>query len=881
DDLSSDEESQKGNVANKADKNESGFDRVSESSFMHETTLLTKMSTFAKKESDELKFPHCFTLDNNDQEKNVGENIKDTTERVQSLSNKLNDCCSNRGFSSQRSMNSHSQKGTWAPTLSKLLIISVYAPQDLNERRDLWDYLHTFIDRWEGDTVIMGDFNEAFDSVKWDYLEETIKAFGFGSKWSNWISSCLNNAMGLVLVNSSPTLEFQFHKGLKQGLKINLHKSKLMGIGVSSNVVAAAASLIGCSILIAPFSYLGVNKVVEQMELAISKKRRLFSVDEEEELLESDDRQKRTDTFFSKKKKVQSTLNKIYKKDKRDKVCQQIDWFFYTSDISFNCVKNLKFKKMIQMVCDFGRGLDPPSYYEMRVTYLKKVVDYTKALLEDYKKEWKKTGCTLMSDGWSDQKNRSICNFLVNSPKGTIFLASVDTSEISKIKEKVFALLDDFVEKIGEEHTSSNFSKLEIGKNIESIVLDALGFWGSVSTCRLAVIPLIKVLRMVDLDFTPAMGFIYQAMKKAKEEIKSNYKSVQSRYEPIINIIDAIWDNQLNRPLHVAGYFLNPRMQYSPDFKGDIPYLKLNLYMCIKKCVDSFGDDTPELKRFAMRVLSLMCSSSGCERNWSAFEMKINDLVYVMYNLKLIGREQKKMKETEAAIEQLEALDFEDVESDDEWITEEESTQSQAHDGGGDNVFLESAIMSQFGEVASKVLYKRLYALEMCKSISVAEKMGHPSLSHSFRRMPRGGMEQENYDLLCSKVADLVLPNISYRGCCSLEGSQEFSVKSSRILIDNTILSKAEVPTRWLRVVPIKVNIHAWRVFLDKLATRANLSLRGMDIPSIACLLCNSAVESSSYIFFACPLARQVWRNFLIWWELKDVAFNSYNEWLN
>ncbi|GJR86403.1 RNA-directed DNA polymerase, eukaryota, reverse transcriptase zinc-binding domain protein [Tanacetum coccineum] len=188
---------------------------------------------------------------------------------------------------------------------------------------------------------------------------------------------------------------------------------------------------------------------------------------------------------------------------------------------------------------------------------------------------------------------------------------------------------------------------------------------------------------------------------------------------------------------------------------------------------------------------------------------------------------------------------------------------------------------SWLGEVALKVLYKRLYALEMCKSISVAEKMGHPSLSHSFRRMPRGGVEQENYGLLCSKVADLVLPNISDRWCWSLEGSQEFSVKSSRILIDNTILPKAEVPTRWLRVVPIKVNVHAWRVCLDKLPTRANLSLRGMDIPSIACPLCNSAVESTSHIFFACPLARQVWRNFLIWWELEDVAFNSYNEWLN
>nr|GEX93971.1 RNA-directed DNA polymerase, eukaryota, reverse transcriptase zinc-binding domain protein [Tanacetum cinerariifolium] len=147
-------------------------------------------------------------------------------------------------------------------------------------------------------------------------------------------------------------------------------------------------------------------------------------------------------------------------------------------------------------------------------------------------------------------------------------------------------------------------------------------------------------------------------------------------------------------------------------------------------------------------------------------------------------------------------------------------------------------IKAIFGEVALNVLYKRLYALEMCKSISVAEKMDHLSLSHFFRRMPRGGVEQKNYGLLCSKVANLVLPNISDRWCWSLEGSQEFSAKSSRILIDNTILPKAEVPTRWLRVVPIKVNVHAWRVCLDKLPTTANLSLRGMDISLIACPLC-------------------------------------------
>jgi len=35
---------------------------------------------------------------------------------------------------------------------------------------------------------------------------------------------------------------------------------------------------------------------------------------------------------------------------------------------------------------------------------------------------------------------------------------------------------------------------------------------------------------------------------------------------------------------------------------------------------ESYGDQHPELQRFAIRVLSLTCNSSGCERNWSAFE---------------------------------------------------------------------------------------------------------------------------------------------------------------------------------------------------------------------------------------------------------------------
>ena len=85
-------------------------------------------------------------------------------------------------------------------------------------------------------------------------------------------------------------------------------------------------------------------------------------------------------------------------------------------------MKSPLFASMVEKIGEYGRGLKPPSYHEARVTFLKKEVDNVNLILEKYKKEWKKTGCTLMSDGWSDKKNRSLINFLVNSPSGTFFL---------------------------------------------------------------------------------------------------------------------------------------------------------------------------------------------------------------------------------------------------------------------------------------------------------------------------------------------------------------------------------------------------------------------------------------------------------------------------
>ena len=144
-------------------------------------------------------------------------------------------------------------------------------------------------------------------------------------------------------------------------------------------------------------------------------------------------------------------MNRMFKKE-RNIVIQQIARFFYTSAIPFNCVKNPEFLRIIDMISRFGIDLKPPSYHEIRVTCLKKEVDLSQQMLEEYKVEWKKTSCSIMSDGWSDKKRKSICNFLVNSPKGTIFLYPINTSNISKTAKKVCQMLDEVLDRVGEEN---------------------------------------------------------------------------------------------------------------------------------------------------------------------------------------------------------------------------------------------------------------------------------------------------------------------------------------------------------------------------------------------------------------------------------------------
>ena len=87
-------------------------------------------------------------------------------------------------------------------------------------------------------------------------------------------------------------------------------------------------------------------------------------------------------------------------------------------------------------------------------------------------------------------------------------------------------------------------------------------FWVSVEDLLKASEPVLKVLRIVDGDTKPNMVYLHGAFQAAKKAIMSNFNGLQSKYEPILNILDRRWDKHYSSPIVKAAFFLNPNFYY-------------------------------------------------------------------------------------------------------------------------------------------------------------------------------------------------------------------------------------------------------------------------------------------------------------------------------
>lgn len=133
---------------------------------------------------------------------------------------------------------------------------------------------------------------------------------------------------------------------------------------------------------------------------------------------------------------------------------------------------------------------------------------------------------------------------------------------------------------------SSKWAKDQKGKRISETVLSP-AFWNGVVYTLKVMGPLVRVLRLVDNEKKPAMGYIYEAMDRSKEAIMKAFNGNEEKYKEVFKIIDKRWECQLHQPLHAAGYYLNPEFFYNnPHIEFD-EEVTAGLYACITKLVPS------------------------------------------------------------------------------------------------------------------------------------------------------------------------------------------------------------------------------------------------------------------------------------------------------
>ncbi|TYK15885.1 uncharacterized protein E5676_scaffold637G00660 [Cucumis melo var. makuwa] len=206
-------------------------------------------------------------------------------------------------------------------------------------------------------------------------------------------------------------------------------------------------------------------------------------------------------------------------------------------------------------------------------------------------------------------------------------------------------LLDNCVERIGE-------------ANVVQVVTDRA------SANVMAVSgPLVQVLRLVDGEKKPPMGYIYEVMDRANETIAKSFNNNEEKYKDIFTRMDRKWELQLHCPLHAGG---------------------------------------------------LTFSVSGCKRNWSVFEQvhskkqnrltqsRLNDLLFIKYN--------RALKHLYNLRDIVDPISLRDIDDSNEWLSGRFDDDSEEDELVFDNDTLTWGDVSRAVGVKEPTFYSRARA---------------------------------------------------------------------------------------------------------------------------------------------------------------------------
>ena len=124
--------------------------------------------------------------------------------------------------------------------------------------------------------------------------------------------------------------------------------------------------------------------------------------------------------------------------------------FFYDANVPFAVAKNATFKEVVMKTAAFKKPYVPPSYHDIRTMLLVQArADLEAQLDKRVAESVRKFGGTLALDGWTSVNSRPLCNAMLVSPSGELFLGSVDTTGNEKTATYMASLMERFIEQVG------------------------------------------------------------------------------------------------------------------------------------------------------------------------------------------------------------------------------------------------------------------------------------------------------------------------------------------------------------------------------------------------------------------------------------------------
>ncbi|XP_042515326.1 uncharacterized protein LOC122089692 [Macadamia integrifolia] len=145
----------------------------------------------------------------------------------------------------------------------------------------------------------------------------------------------------------------------------------------------------------------------------------------------------------------QSTMEEMIPKMDKSTWEKSLRDLFIKNSISFNVVQSDAFINFVKCIARYGPSVPISSYGTLRGRIIPEARKDLEKYAEEVKFSWKQTGCTFMSDSWTDLKKRSFLNVIAYSPSGALFLKSEECSHAKLTASYIFDILDKEIQSIG------------------------------------------------------------------------------------------------------------------------------------------------------------------------------------------------------------------------------------------------------------------------------------------------------------------------------------------------------------------------------------------------------------------------------------------------